>query len=136
MKMDAKAHTKTLREVRMLARTNASLAQQYGASFVGADLDFASLHKCNIVIAMGYMAKRASGTLALQLAVDRSAQPEVANPMRTLRTWVRHALNPALPPLEMAAGWHTRCRKIAVATARGKNPWNQTTSAMSHAIFI
>ena len=75
-------------------------------------------------------------TLAIQLAFDRAAQPEVANPMKGLRTWFRHARNPVLTPLEVAAGWHARCRSIVEAKARGESPWNQTSSAMSRAITI
>ena len=41
-----------------------------------------------------------------------------------------------LTPVESAAGWHARCKKIRQARATGVDPWQQTMSVMSHSIII
>lgn len=95
-----------------------------------------AIHKATLGAATGHMAKGASSTLAIQLSFGRADQPDIANPMTSLKAWLGHARHPTFSPAESTAAWRFRCRKIRQARASGIDPWVQTMSVMSHSSFI
>ena len=108
MKDTSKVIHSNLCKVRNLARTNAAPAHHYGRTIIGADPAVAAIRKATLAAATGRMGKVASCTLAIQLAFGRTDQPQISNPMSSLRAWLRHARHPTLSPAESASGWQAR----------------------------
>ena len=97
---------------------------------------FKSTPSCYIYAWISHLCVGASRTLAIQLAFGRKDQPEVSNPIASIRAWVRHARDPALTFTESARGWRARCNSIRKAIRDDTDPWEQTSSPMAHTIMV